>query len=282
LFCHGIPVIFIYGAAKLSKKLVFKPMLNDKIFGFDISGFQISDNYRDMRIGQSLLEWGASVPALFFPRNCVVCGNSLFTREQLICLSCRVHLPVSGHWLEPDNKTARVFYGRVDFYHCSSYLLYRKGNSTQKLIHALKYKGVPEAGEFLGAAFGLVLRQSGVLGEVDGIVPVPLHPKKERKRGYNQSVMIARGLSAQLKVPVMDKLVVRRTHSQSQTKKDRYSRWENARDRFVLKGRNLRPGMHLLLVDDVITTGSTLEALAQTLTGVEGIKISAVSIGFSC
>lgn len=235
-----------------------------------------------MSVWKTLLEWGATLPALFFPRNCVVCGNSLYTHEQLICLSCKVHLPLSGHWLEPDNKTARVFYGRVSFHHCSSYLLYRKGNSTQKLIHALKYKGVPEAGVYMGEEFGVVLRQSGVLGEVDGIVPVPLHPKKERKRGYNQSLMIARGLSAQLRVPIMDNLVVRRTHNQSQTKKDRYSRWENARDRFELKNHSLQPGSHLLLVDDVITTGSTLEALAHTLTEVEGVKISAVSIGFSC
>jgi ComF family protein len=231
---------------------------------------------------EHFLDWGSSLPDLLYPRTCAVCGNSLFLHESVICLSCKFHLPVTGYHENPDNKAAMVFWGRVRFEHCSSFLAYRKGNSVQHLIHALKYKNRQDIGEYLGSMYGLALKKTDSFLLPDGLIPVPLHPKKERKRGYNQSLMIAKGLSEALNVPVFDKMVVRRTHGESQTKKDRYSRWENAQERFELKDRMNANGKHLLLVDDVITTGSTLEAMAAVFSELPTVNLSAVSLGFAC
>lgn len=226
-----------------------------------------------------MIEWGLPLLELFFPRICASCSKSLFLHEKVICTPCRLHLPETGYYAVPDNKVASIFWGRVWFEHCSSFLIYRKGNSVQKLIHQLKYKGRQEIGEYLGGIYGKKLAASGVLTNIDGIVPVPLHKKKERMRGYNQSLSIARGLAAELSKPVWNKVVIRSTFNESQTKKDRFSRWENAKDRFLLCEGNDISGKHILLVDDVITTGSTIEALATAFGSADNVKLSVVSIG---
>jgi ComF family protein len=226
-----------------------------------------------------IVEWGASLLELFFPRICGICSKSLFLHEKVICTPCLLHLPETGYHREPDNKAARMFWGRVRLVHCSAWLHYRKGNSTQKLIHQLKYKGRQDIGEHLGRLYGKKIKASGVLADVDGLIPVPLHWKKERKRGYNQSLAIAKGISAETGIPLWTDKVIRRVHNVSQTTKDRFGRWENARERFSLKQGHRLEGKHVLLVDDVITTGATIEALAEVFAETEGIRISVVSIG---
>lgn len=234
-----------------------------------------------MNVWKTIFEWGSSLPDLLYPRICASCNKSLFTHEKILCLPCKMHLPETGYLTEPDNKCARVFWGRARLEHCSAFLHYRKGSHVQQLIHRLKYKGRQDIGEYLGDLYGKKIAQAGVLDDVDAIIPVPLHPKKERIRGYNQSLAIARGLSHAMKKPVWETVVRRKTHSASQTKKDRYSRWENAKEKFVLCDKNMAKGKHLLLVDDVITTGSTLESLASVFDGLEGVRLSVVSIGCS-
>jgi ComF family protein len=232
-----------------------------------------------MRKGSRLIEWAATLPGLLFPRVCPACSKSLFWHEEMICTPCTLHLPETGYWNFPDNKVAVIFWGRVPLIHCSSFLIYRKGNSVQKLIHQLKYKGRQDIGEYLGSRFGKKLKAIEALKDVDAVVPVPLHRKKEHKRGYNQSLPIAYGIAAELGKPVDNQIVGRKVHNQSQTTKDRFGRWENAKERFALvKGANPQ-GKHLLIVDDVITTGSTLEALAMAFKDVPGIRLSVVSLG---
>lgn len=232
-----------------------------------------------MKRHRIVAEWASSLVELFFPRICAVCSKSLFLHEKIICTPCRIHLPETNYHLEPDNKVAAIFWGRVKLEHCSSFLHYRKGNSVQKLIHQLKYKGRQDIGEYVGSIYGKKLAGSGVLEDIDGIVPVPLHKKKERIRGYNQSLSIANGLAVALSKPVLKNIVIRIAFNESQTKKDRFSRWENSKERFALcEGVDLA-GKHILIVDDVITTGSTIEALAVAFSTIEGVKLSVISIG---
>lgn len=273
-------IAFLQSGGKIRKVLLY-PSLKKKQKELRIFiRIIVSDAYiHNMKRSGIILEWGLSLLELFFPRICAVCSKSLFQHEQVICTPCRLHLPETGYHTDPDNKVAAIFWGRVRFEHCSSYLHYRKGNSVQKLIHQLKYKGRQDIGEYLGSLYGKKLAASGVLIEIDGIVPVPLHKKKERTRGYNQSLSIARGLAAELSKPVLNNVVVRTTFNESQTKKDRYSRWENAKDRFTLSGEIDISGKHILFVDDVITTGSTIEALANAFSNADNVKLSAVSIG---
>ncbi len=245
------------------------------------SGKYCSIIYTRMRRTGMFTEWLASLFELFFPRVCAICTKSLFLHEEVICMPCRLHLPETGYHTEPANKAARVFWGRVRIEHCSSFLHYRKGNSVQRLIHQLKYKGRKDIGEYLGRLYGKKLAEAGLLTGIDFIIPVPLHWKKERRRGYNQSLAIAMGVSAEIMKPVATDKVTRKFYNVSQTTKDRYGRWENARERFALSDNHGLEGKHLLIVDDVITTGSTIESLASVLGEVPHVKISVISIGIA-
>ncbi len=223
--------------------------------------------------------WVYPVTELLYPRICPVCAKSLMGFEKIICTPCRLRLPLTDYATLPDNKVAAVFWGRTRFVHASSYLHYRKGNSVQKLIHQLKYKGRQDIGEYLGSLYGNVLKDVQALHDACGIVPVPLHRRKENMRGYNQSFAIAAGLSAKLQIPVMNDVAVRNVFNTSQTKKDRFGRWENARERFSVKHCEGINDMHLLLTDDVITTGSTLEALAMAFDQFPGVRLSVACLG---
>lgn len=224
-------------------------------------------------------QWASPVIELLFPRVCPVCAKSLLWFEKIICTPCRLRLPLTDYAGFPDNKVAAVFWGRTRFVHASSFLHYRKGNSVQKLIHQLKYKGRQDIGEYLGSLYGAVLQDIEVLGDLSGIVPVPLHWRKERLRGYNQSLAIAGGISKKLGIPVLNDLALRNVFNTSQTKKDRFGRWENAKERFSVVPRDGLNDLHLLLVDDVITTGSTLEALAMAFGEYPGVRLSIACLG---
>jgi len=234
-----------------------------------------------MKTFQFITAWGQPLIELLFPNVCSVCTKSLLPFEKVICSPCRVHLPYTNYVNHPHNKTAAIFWGRVNLVYCASFLHYKKGNSVRKLIHQLKYKGREDVGYFLGGQFGQHLKKIPLLHDLDGIVPVPLHPRKEKIRGYNQCKSIAEGLATQLNTPVLNHIVERKQFNTSQTTKDRYGRWENISDKFAVKNPGLAKNKHLLVVDDVITTGSTLEALMIELSSVTGIRISAVAIGSS-
>jgi ComF family protein len=218
---------------------------------------------------------------LFYPSNCAACGKSLFSQEVVICLKCQFELPVTGFHQHVDNPVAEVFWGRVELKHASSYLFFNKGGKVQQLLHLMKYKRRHDIGHYLGKQFGASLKQNHLYDDIDCLVPVPLHPKKQKKRGYNQSLLIAEGISEGIEKPVIGNNLIKKIHTESQTKKSRYERWENVREVFGVRHPELLEGRHVLLVDDVLTTGATLEACATVLMHVKEIRVSIATIAYA-
>jgi ComF family protein len=214
---------------------------------------------------------------LFYPRTCAACGFNLFRNENLICTKCLFYLPKTNFHKDVDNPVARLFWGRVKIEYASSYFYFTKGSRFRKLIHKLKYKGQKQIGFELGKHFGFNLAGSP-FKEIDIIIPVPLHPKKEKKRGYNQSEWIARGIAEAMNKKVETKWLYRSVATQTQTKKTRFERWENVEDIFHLHDIKAVEGKHILLVDDVVTTGSTLEACAKAILMAGNSKVSIVTL----
>lgn len=223
----------------------------------------------------------SDVLELFFPSLCITCGERLITQEKYVCFNCWHDLPVTNFHLQPDNKVAQLFWGRVEIAHATSFFAFKKGSRYQQLIHFIKYKGLKELGFETGRKFGFALRDSVWYGTVDLIVPVPLHPKKERLRGYNQSGWIARGMADAMKKPVSAGNLCRQVHTSTQTRKNRFERWQNVEDIFVIKKPEEFAGKHVLLVDDVVTTGSTLEACAFRLLKTKGTAVSIATLAFA-
>lgn len=218
---------------------------------------------------------------LLFPEACFICGKSLFTNETTICTPCYLHLPETHFHDDADNPAGRIFWGRVPFIAVTALYYYRKGGSAQQLVHKMKYKGHKEIGYFFGNMLGAALEGSIRFQSVDTLMPIPLHRKKLKKRGFNQAELIARGMAEVLNVALDTTSVSRKIQTDTQTKKTRYNRWENVNEIFELKTENKLSGKHILIVDDVITTGATMEALAQTLLRVPGIRLSAAAAAFS-
>ncbi|MCQ2285082.1 MAG: ComF family protein [Bacteroidales bacterium] len=219
-----------------------------------------------------------NVLSMYYPRLCVGCGNALQQNEELLCLHCLLHLPETNYFREHDNPLKLIFAGRVKVEEVSSLLFYKKGNSVQNMLHALKYKGKKELGSFLGSYYGEKLIQEPRYQQIDYIIPIPLHPKKQQKRGYNQSEWIAIGLSQGMNVPYTNEVLLRTTFTETQTKKSRFNRWENVKEVFAVQNADVFAGKHLLVCDDVLTTGATMEAAIQQLLTIEGVKISVVTL----
>jgi ComF family protein len=215
---------------------------------------------------------------LFFPRLCVVCGARLIEQEQWICLHCLHHIPRTNFHLDGENRVAQLFYGRVQIESATSFFYFSKGSKYQSLLHTLKYKGMKELGAEIGKHFAIDLMQSEVFSSVDIVCPVPLHPSKEKKRGYNQSWWIASGIARQMQKELSADNLKRVTATETQTRKSRFERWQNVEGIFELSDPEAFSGKHVLLVDDVVTTGSTLEACAQTILSQTGAKVSIVTL----
>lgn len=215
---------------------------------------------------------------LFFPRVCGACGNVLFKHEDALCLQCIHNLPKTNHLQEPENYLVKLFWGRFPIHAAAAYYTFSKGSKVQNMLHELKYKGNNEVGIKAGSLMGKDLNKTEQYQNIDFIIPVPLHPKKFKKRGYNQSEEIAKGLAKSMNVPLDTKLLTRGVFTETQTKKSRFNRWQNVEDVFVVNNYEALVGKHVLLVDDVITTGATIEACAQKLIAAGVQKISVVSI----
>jgi len=229
-----------------------------------------------------LAEWLQDVLNLFFPQSCACCGKKLCKSETILCVFCEYNLPQTNAHLFHDSPLAMLFWGRIRVSNVAALYIFQKGGRVQRLIHQFKYQGKKEIGEKAGRLFGQFLAQSETIRTADLIVPVPLHPKKKKKRGYNQSDYFAKGLSESLGIPWSDNVVQRLINSSSQTRrKSRYERWENVRDIFNVGNPELIRQKHVLLVDDVITTGSTMEACASALFSAGSAQISAVGMAHS-
>lgn len=216
---------------------------------------------------------------LLFPDLCAACGVHLYRGEHHLCTKCRHDLPYSDHHLHDDNVAAKKFWGRLELKAVFALLHFRKGNRVQNILHRLKYKNQPELGVELGKMIGEKLLLNPAYSQIDCIVPVPLHRKRESRRGYNQSFLIAKGISDIMGLPTARQNLQRMVATESQTSKGRFSRHENMVGVFQLTNPSEVAGRHVLLVDDVITTGATLEACANELSkhGVAAISIAAVA-----
>ncbi len=216
--------------------------------------------------------------SLFFPLICAACGKNLFKNENGICTSCLYYLPKTNYHLINDNPVEKIFWGRIHIAFASSFYNFNKGGKVQQLIHSLKYKGNEQVGIQIGKIYGWELRQQTGLNTVDLIIPVPLHKKKLRKRGYNQSVCFAEGLSSSMQLEMDSTILFRSLETETQTKKSRFLRWKNVENMFLIKDAHKIRDKHILLVDDVITTGATLEACARALLKAPGVRISIATI----
>jgi len=219
--------------------------------------------------------------SLLFPRICYGCCNHLLRNEKLICTECYVVIPRTNYHISKENPVSQLFWGRCLVESAVAFSFYNKGSRIRNLIHALKYKGIKEIGFELGRIYGLSLKSSGFTDSIDMIIPVPLHPAKRRARGFNQSEIIAAGLADTTGLSVNTSSFKRITASSSQTKRSRYDRWVNVEGIFGVTEPDLLKGSHILLVDDVITTGSTIESCVIELLKVEGVKVSVVALAFA-
>ena len=219
--------------------------------------------------------------ALLYPRLCLACEKNIPPRWDVICITCQHFLPKTKFHLERENPFTEHFWGRVPIHAGASLYHFVKGGRTQELIHKLKYNGKREVGIKLGHLYGRALKSSPYFSKIDLIIPVPLHPRKEKIRGYNQSSMFAMGLSETMEIPWSGRILLRTEMTTTQTKKSRLERLENVREAFHLKNPKTVRGKHLLLVDDVMTTGATLEACAEKILEAESAKVSFATIAFA-
>lgn len=215
---------------------------------------------------------------LFYPHTCAGCGSDILPDDNLLCAKCFLNLPVTLYAQYQHNPIEKIFWGRIPVRAAHAEFYFAKDSLIQQLIHQLKYKGNKDIGVFLGELTGQTLLNSKRFDNIDGLIPLPMFPDKERKRGYNQAAVICNGMSAVMNVPVLNNVLIRRRFTETQTKKHRAERWENVADSFAVTNQNLLAGKHLLLVDDVITTGATLEAGGHFLLKIPGVQLSIAAL----
>ncbi len=216
--------------------------------------------------------------SLLFPRICQSCGDHLVKNERVVCLTCLADMPFTNYHLERENNLEKELWGRCYVERAAAMCYYRRGSKIQRLVHRLKYYGIREIGTYLGEYYGILLRSTGFLDDIDLIIPVPLHPSRLKKRGFNQSHVISSGLSKVTGISVEGKVLQRSLRSSTQTRKSRVERWENVEGIFETVHGDRIKHKHVMLVDDVITTGSTIEACVLTLKKIEGVRVSVAAI----
>jgi ComF family protein len=219
--------------------------------------------------------------SLLFPQLCAACRQTLVTGEYLICTDCHYNLPFTNFHQQPDNIVARQFWGKIKVEAAYALYYFNKGGKIQNLMHQFKYKGVKQIGNLLGSIAGSQLAQNEIFASVDIIIPVPLHKKRMRERGYNQSTCFSDGLSEKLNAIVDDTNLVRNVATETQTHKGRFARFENMQEVFSVKNPERLIDKHVLLVDDIVTTGSTLEACGAELLKIAGLKLSIATIAYA-
>lgn len=219
--------------------------------------------------------------SLIYPRHCEACANTLFGHEQFICTHCRLNLPKSNYHTLTDSELIRTFSGRVPLINAACYYLYEKSGKIQRMLHAIKYEEQKELGEYLGTHYGTDLVKQPSFQDIQVILPVPLHKRKLKLRGFNQSEWFAKGLARSLNREMDLNSLERVVDTATQTKKKKFQRWENVEGIFKLNPKASLANKHVLLVDDVVTTGATIEACWSALRHVPGVRISLVSIAFA-
>lgn len=218
---------------------------------------------------------------LFYPQNCKSCGNTLFKHEYLICNYCKVHLPKTDFHLSINNPIEKIFHGRVPLEFASCFYNFTKQGKVQKILHAIKYKNSKELAVLVGELYAKEIKDILLLKQATIVIPVPLHDKKMKTRGFNQSEEFAIGIANELDLKISTKNLIRKEFTETQTKKNKFQRWENVENKFTIVNPNELQNQHVILVDDVITTGATIEACCESLLTVPGIKISVLGIAYA-
>ena len=215
---------------------------------------------------------------LFYPHVCNGCGSDLLEADNLLCLKCIANLPHTNFAPYPNNPIEKIFWGRIPVTAAYSEFYFSKESLIQYLVHQLKYRGNTAIGFYLGELMGKSLLDANRFNAIDALIPLPMFPGKERKRGYNQAEIICKGMSAVMNVPIISGIVIRGLATESQTKKHRTERWENVAESFTVKDEIKLAGKNLLLVDDVVTTGATLEACANSILKIHGVTLSIATL----
>lgn len=218
---------------------------------------------------------------VFYPNLCINCEIALLQNEKFLCTFCKNDLPIIDDNEHINVTLMSTFYGRIPVEKVRSFLYYQKDGITQKLIHQLKYKNQPEIGVFIGEWFGSNLADVNVFEDIDYIVPVPLHPKKQRKRGYNQVTLFGETLSKMLDIEYKANVLIRSSTTKTQTLKQRFERFSDSNTKFKLANTIIFENKHVLLIDDVITTGATIEACANELLKTKNITISVATMAYT-
>jgi len=222
-----------------------------------------------------------SIINLFFPKSCSGCDTILLANEKVICTICRHNIPLTNHHLLQENEAYKKFYGRIPVEYASAFLYFHKKGSVQKLIHNLKYKGHEDIGTILGDWYAEDLKEILPDLNADEIIPVPLHPKKYKERGYNQVTTFGQSLSKNLHLNYNETILFRKVYSKTQSKKNLLGRTEAIDNIFDIRYTEKDHGKHFILIDDVITTGATLEACSHALLKIPGAKISIICMAMA-
>ena len=218
---------------------------------------------------------------LFFPKSCAACASFLLVQEIVICTGCRHQLPETNHHLMEDNDVIRKFYGRIPLEFGATLFHFHKAGLVQDLIHKLKYKGHEDIGEVFGNWYGEDLKSVAILKNADFIIPVPLHQKRLRERGYNQVAKFGTALSTTLEIPYNDRVLVRKLYTKTQSRKSFFGRIDITGSTFDVAFDASFHGKHFILVDDVITSGSTLASCSRALLKIPNVKISIVCMAMT-
>ncbi len=218
---------------------------------------------------------------LFFPHVCAGCGTDNISRQSPVCVHCINSLPLTNFHLHANNPVEKYFWGRIPVAGAASLCHFTEGSVIQHLLHQLKYKGNKETGYFLGRVMGAALNATSRFRDIDVIIPLPLYAERQKKRGYNQSALLCTGIGSVLQRPVIDDAIIRLAATETQTHKNRIERWANMEGKFELIKPAAVAGKHVLLVDDVITTGATLEACGQEIVKAAGVKLSIATLAYT-
>ena len=218
---------------------------------------------------------------LLYPEICAGCGSDLLSANQLVCGECMNGLPVTDFYLHQDNPVEKIFRGRLPLVTASAHVYFTKDSLVQNLLHRLKYGGNREVGIYLGQLMGEKLKSCTWYNDLHALIPLPLHFSRQKKRGYNQAALICEGISSVMNVPVLNDVIARRKNTETQTRKSRMERWNNIESKFELKRARGIMNKHVLLIDDVITTGATLEACGAELLKAEGLRLSIAAFAYT-
>ena len=219
-----------------------------------------------------------SISHLLFPHNCLGCATDVLNNDDLICARCATELPETNYFKATNNPIEKTFCGRVKIENAAAGFYFTKQSLMQHLLQQLKYKGNKEVGIYLGKLIGYELQKSIRFDDIEVLIPLPLNAKKEFKRGYNQSMLICQGIASIWQKPVLKDAVIRTVFTETQTNKTRINRWENMDGVFAIANEKALEGKHILLVDDVVTSGATFEACGSEILKISNTKLSIAAV----